>query len=88
MSRSRKKPVWTENNKSWAKRQANKTVRRYKNGLSNGSNYRKLFCSWDITDYRIRTDKPFDSKIYYSRGKKIIEKYNDLLEEYKKACRK
>ena len=33
------------------KRQANKTVRRYKGLMSDGKWYRKLYCSWNIKDY-------------------------------------
>lgn len=58
MSRSTKKsPVWTEQSKRctrWVKRQAGKAVRRYKSDIANGKSYRKLFCSWNICDYRSR----------------------------------
>lgn len=56
MSRSVKKsPVWTDHQTpgtSWAKRLANKTVRRFSGEVQNGKWYRKLYCSWDICDYR------------------------------------
>lgn len=45
MSRSRKKPYFTDYSKNytkWAKRQANKVVRKFKFGLSNGKGFKKL----------------------------------------------
>ena len=54
MSRSVKKhPVhkYAPENGSWGKRQANKTVRRYKGGISNGNGYKRLYETWDIHDY-------------------------------------
>ena len=38
--------------KRYAKRLASKAVRRYQKGISVGAMYRKLFCSWDINDFR------------------------------------
>ncbi|WP_314588307.1 hypothetical protein [Paenibacillus terrigena] len=56
MSRSVKQlPVWTDHRTPgtrWSKRQASKAVRRFTNEVQNGMWYRKLFCSWDICDYR------------------------------------
>lgn len=56
MSRSRKKTPsyssYSRNYTSWAKRQSNKVVRRYPNGLTDGCFYKKLFPSWDIFDYK------------------------------------
>lgn len=34
------------------KRQASKAVRRFIGNVQNGKWYRKLYCSWDICDYR------------------------------------
>lgn len=55
MSRSYKKsPVLTDGKRKTtkeSKRFANKTVRHYKKGISNGKAYRKLFCSYDIHDW-------------------------------------
>ncbi|AKF95845.1 hypothetical protein ABE137_00550 [Brevibacillus laterosporus] len=54
MSRSYKKfPVVKDKTgpgKKFAKRLASKAVRRYKDGIHNGSMYRKIFCSWNIND--------------------------------------
>lgn len=36
----------------WAKRQASKAVRRFINEPSRGCWYRKVYCSWNICDYR------------------------------------
>lgn len=56
MSRSRKKyPIVTDYSKnytSFAKRQANKKVRKYSKTLSKGSVFKKLYCSWNIFDYK------------------------------------
>ncbi|MBU7315327.1 hypothetical protein [Paenibacillus oleatilyticus] len=56
MSRSVKKsPVWNDHytpGTRWAKQQASKAVRRYAGDMQNGKWYRKLFCSWNICDYR------------------------------------
>jgi len=52
MSRSFKKtPGWCDRNPH-AKRQANKLVRRFKEKIPNGRAYRRLYCSWNICDYR------------------------------------
>lgn len=52
MSRSFKKtPGWCDRN-PFAKRQANKRVRRFQGPVSNGRWYRKLYCSWEICDFR------------------------------------
>jgi len=52
MSRSFKKtPGWCDRS-PFAKRQANKRVRKYKGDVSNGRSYKKLYCSWNICDFR------------------------------------
>ena len=52
MARSRKKVcVWKNHNSKHMKRFANKTVRHTKD-IPNGMAYKKLFCSWDICDYK------------------------------------
>ena len=55
MSRSYRKPCITDtygsNYRIWAKRQANKKIRRSKN-VPDGKAYRKFFESWDINDYK------------------------------------
>ena len=69
MSRSYKHtPGWTDGGtpyRKWAKRQANKIVRKAK-VVHNGSAYKKLYCSYDICDYKF---------IYYSK-KEILAEIN------------
>ena len=51
MSRSFKHiPSWRDRSKKWAKRVANKKVRR-SNILDNGMFYKRISESWDIRDY-------------------------------------
>ncbi len=76
MSRSKKKPYITDQQTSrkphagpsravWAKRYANKVVRRKTKealkdeaaGVSNGKSYRKASCSWNIRDYSMYRPK-------------------------------
>lgn len=53
MSRSYKRaPVCKDQATRFAKRLASKAVRRYKDALPNGKHYRKVFCSWNICDFR------------------------------------
>lgn len=55
MSRSTKKPIFTDQQKSragkLAKRQANRSVRDSKETPANGKAYRKESCSWNIRDW-------------------------------------
>lgn len=57
MSRSRKKvPSYSDYSRSytrWAKRQASKAVRRYQGELTDGNQYKKVFNSWNIFDYKV-----------------------------------
>lgn len=57
MSRSYKKPYIKDNGRSKkeAKRFANKVVRKYKDIIPNGKSYRKLYCSYNICDYKYKT---------------------------------
>lgn len=56
MSRSyRKAPIVADSNK-YAKKLANKKVRKCKFVLQNGE-YKKLFESWDISDWSFEIDK-------------------------------
>jgi hypothetical protein len=62
MSRSYKKPVITDqqrNNKSskWAKRQANKAVRK-ESQVADGKSYRKVSDSWKIRDWSFYSTDP------------------------------
>jgi len=55
MSRSFRKPYWTEGYggkwRSIAKRQASKKVRQAKS-VGNGAYYRRIYDSWSICDYK------------------------------------
>lgn len=56
MSRSYKKHPWvTDGTRGQviSKRFANKTVRNYKHKIANGKSYKKLFCSYDIHDFKM-----------------------------------
>lgn len=56
MSRSMKKtPVCKEYGSRWSKRQASKAVRRYTEDIPFGKCYRKIYCSWNISDWRFYT---------------------------------
>ncbi|MFD2334621.1 hypothetical protein ACFSR7_35710 [Cohnella sp. GCM10020058] len=61
MSRSFKKtPVCNDHATPYtrlAKRMASKAVRRYRDEIANGKWYRKVYCSWDICDYRFYQTK-------------------------------
>lgn len=53
MSRSYKKtPVCKDQGTRWMKCQASKAVRRYAEDIGDGGSYKKLFCSYNICDYR------------------------------------
>ena len=53
MSRSYKRiPVCKQQNYKLGKKQANRLVRKTKEPIANGSAFKKVFCSWDICDYR------------------------------------
>ena len=63
MSRSYKRvPVFKEVNKKRAKRQANKIVRQKIKKEDESTQYKKLFCSYDITDYRYWDTETTDDK--------------------------
>ena len=55
MSRSHRKP-WVKdkiiNDTGITKRLASKKVRRYKQGISNGKWYKKIFDSYELVEYR------------------------------------
>ncbi len=54
MSRSYKKHPWSALRSPWNKKQANKRVRKYNKPIQNGKAYKKLYCSWNICDYKSR----------------------------------
>lgn len=60
MSRSRKKPFWTQGYKGvWrksAKKRANNKTKQVEN-IKNGNSYKKEFNSWDICDWSFHDPK-------------------------------
>lgn len=59
MSRSFKKTPYTSNEKNskYAKRSANKKVRKYiKHNMPKGKRYKRICCSWDICEYKCYED--------------------------------
>jgi len=78
MCRSYKKKPWMCDRNPWAKREANKRVRRYKKTIVNGNAYRKITNPWDICDYKWREtlfecleDKKLTS---YCHGGRLFER--------------
>jgi hypothetical protein len=55
MSRSFKKLSICKNQRTYAKKLANKKVRRTKD-IPDNKGYKKVFCSWDICDFSLRYD--------------------------------
>lgn len=49
------------------KKFANKKVRNYKGEIGNNCNYKKLYNSWDIVDYRSTEFKEWLIQYYYRR---------------------
>lgn len=52
MSRSFKKNWCSKDNDSKMKKFANRKVRNYDDEIQNGKSYRKIFCSYNISDYK------------------------------------
>lgn len=77
MSRSRKKtPIvkdYSTSNKFYL-RQANKKVRHYKGTISDGNEYKRLYCSWNICDH----------SCYIS--KTLLEESDPWMAKYLKSC--
>ena len=56
MSRSLKKhPVVTDKTYGWAKHLANKRARK-NDEITDGNNYKKHFCNWNICEYKFWVD--------------------------------
>ena len=72
MSRSYREPWFTcgygGSYKAFAKRQANKRVRRH-DDVYGGCYYKRLYCSWDICDYKFYAGQDKDSWYYKARRK-------------------
>lgn len=90
MSRSYKKhEVYTDgrNGQVVSKRFANKAVRRYKNYLSNGKAYKKLYCSWEIHDHIWRWTWK-DAKEEWEREDSIYHQLYATLSDFYRYWRK
>ena len=59
MSRSYRKPVFSDKKDRYWKKQANRTVRRTKD-IANGRAYRKVICSYSICEFRYWILNPTD----------------------------
>ena len=83
MSRSYKKyPIVKDKNNKGMKRYANKKVRRTKN-IPNGKAYKKIFESWDISDYQwIWTRKEAIEDYNEASEDSWIKKHFETLEKY------
>lgn len=76
MARSRKKvPGWCDRN-PWAKRQANRKVRRYKGELpQKGNIHQKLYDPWNICDWKylifskVELEEEYGDKVWKAWGK-------------------
>ena len=62
MSRSAKKPIYKDRAPKEIKRKAQRRVRKTDEEISSGSNYKKLFNSWDLCDFKFYVPK--DKKAY------------------------
>lgn len=73
MSRSKRKYpiVKCEKSCKTGKRFANRRVRRYKGFISNGKDYKRLYCSWDICDYYFSIFEEDVRRKWYARQKDI-----------------
>lgn len=75
MSRSFKKIACSKKNTKGMKRVANSIVRKQlknKLELSNGSSYKKVFCSYDICDYKTLSSNKFRD-YYFKLEKELLE---------------
>ena len=65
MSRSYRKPIWTQgydgDTRQFKKRQANKRVRNSENA-TDGKAYKKEFESWDIVDWKFEDKKNWKAR--------------------------
>lgn len=77
MSRSyKKRPIVKDKNKG-TKQQANKKVRKFKYTIQNGKSYKKIFNSYDISDFSFEcTLKHFLNKTY-NKNKSYFDWYKN-----------
>ena len=87
MSRSRKKyshhSDYSRNGTPYSKVLSRRAVRRYKGHIPNGCAFKKLYCSWNIYDYKHLNHKAEIGLIYDIRGYVWLTQ-----EEYDKGKRK
>lgn len=83
MSNSYKKAIFQQsgNYKRFAKRAANKRVRRVDDELSDGTFYKKIYNSWDISDFRIDDRFPRNSWRRWNFGD-YQDYYAELQKDY------
>jgi len=65
MSRSYKNTMCFKHNVKWAKKAANKKVRRAKSMISSGGAFKKIYCRYNIFDYKVFSS--FEEYKAYSR---------------------
>lgn len=51
MARSKKAP-WYKDRNTGAKKEANSVIRRHKGIIPNGKSYKRLYCSYNICDWK------------------------------------
>lgn len=51
----------------WSKRLANKAVRLYKGDIARGKAYKKIYCSWLISDYSTYCEWSVSTSTIYTR---------------------
>ena len=91
MSRSRKRPYVSDysrgrNGTKANKRFAAKAVRNFKGYIPNGNWYKKLYCSWNISDYKWRV-YVCDEHIKHPE-RKSEDYYGITYQDIDKYCRK
>ena len=88
MSRSRKKvPIYKDQaTRKYGKKQANKAVRRRKEESFKGKEYRKVYSSWDISDYISYYSKEQAIKDWYQEEN--LPKYRQSLHNRYKTIEK
>ena len=85
MSRSYKKPCIKQNMRGTkkAKQTANRWLRRSHQDIGQGNNYKKYYCSWDITDYKWIIWKQFKhSDTWSSTSYNKENEYNEMVKRY------
>jgi len=98
MSRSFKKTPIIKEHIPGMKSTANRKVRRENFNITNGNSYRKVFCSYDISDYAFRMtyaeycarteqhEKDFENDVDFRYGKVFIDERShwDWYKTYKR----